>query len=1068
MRFWILMSLLLSPVFGNAQTFQQLSSVNDNPITNVKALIQDDLGYMWFATADAVLRYDGHTAISLKQLTKDSLDLYPSLVNNMVKDDLGFIWLVGVNNLVFKLNPNDFSTENFSDKLPQSVSGKNIWSFTYNSSQLFIGTAAGLVVMDIKSKEFKHIYPSEYVEARSDYDINEIYHLIVDNDNEGLVWLFTRGGLMSCLVDQNIFTFHKQEEDRMKNYTTTALWHGLQDEEGNIWTGGNIYGLSIFDITTATWSYLEDEVYFPHSDRINKIDKVKCIKDDKVWILTADKGMGYYDLKKSNYLYFHNEPGNPYTLQASRYSDFFIDDLNNYWVSGEKGVSYFNPDFQMVNNVKLPVRESLKMDVEIHTISWEQIDDKNVLVGSMLGDGLYKLNMLTNEIDLVDGFVYSRNPSKVVRRKNNIVTPIIVQQILTTQNGEVYVSLYDGFYLYDQKQNVLRESTSKFAKEMFNRRLGRVRIAEDNSLWILLNNRSIIHVEGKNNSISSTILLDDLLKKDSIAKDIWINDFDIDGDLVYIRTNKEILKYSDKNKVLLDFKPFKGEDLHLIDVGEGQMVYAQNHLYLTNINFGLIELNLSNYDDLNIYDLDSGLSSSSVHSVIKDKLGKIWVGSSNGLSTLDTSTKKLINLGRKHGIREPNMLHFWNPWMEFSKQGNIFYYSPDYVSWIKQSSFNNSKLVLKASITSIDFIDDVSKNVYRSGESQEVNITYQDNYFNINFSSGDYTLPGNQKFSYKLEGFDDQWRTTESSVAKYTKVPPGDYTIRVKAFDFLGNPSENIAELNINIKPPYWETWWFYLLLCLVFLGLLYCFYAFWRKQIKEKEKIKSDFQKRVTEIEMDALRAQMNPHFLFNSLNSIKNYALTKGPFETAEYLTKFSHLIRLILQNSKTSTIVLQDEIEALRLYIEIEDLRFEEKFDFEINIDEGINLLTWHIPPLILQPYVENAIWHGLMHKQSGKGKLLVELKNIGNALICIIEDNGIGREMAQKIKERKNNIRKKSLGMKITRDRIELTNELYNTDTSVKIVDLINKAGESIGTRVIITIPILGGEEYSSTE
>ena len=161
-----------------------------------------------------------------------------------------------------------------------------------------------------------------------------------------------------------------------------------------------------------------------------------------------------------------------------------------------------------------------------------------------------------------------------------------------------------------------------------------------------------------------------------------------------------------------------------------------------------------------------------------------------------------------------------------------------------------------------------------------------------------------------------------------------------------------------------------------------------------------------LAQLEMSALRAQMNPHFLFNSLNSIKNFALTKGPKETASYLTKFSHLIRLILQNSKSPLVNLKDELEALKLYIEIESLRFAQKFKFKFQVDEGLLISSIQIPPLILQPFVENSIWHGLMHKKEGEGHLIISVKDQGNSIQCTIEDNGIGREMAKKNQERKN--------------------------------------------------------------
>jgi LytS/YehU family sensor histidine kinase len=204
-----------------------------------------------------------------------------------------------------------------------------------------------------------------------------------------------------------------------------------------------------------------------------------------------------------------------------------------------------------------------------------------------------------------------------------------------------------------------------------------------------------------------------------------------------------------------------------------------------------------------------------------------------------------------------------------------------------------------------------------------------------------------------------------------------------------------------------------------------------------------------------------MNPHFLFNSLNSIKYFALSKSKEETAAYLSKFSLLVRSILNNSKSRTISLKDELDALQLYIEIEHLRLDGKFDYAIDIDSSIHIKHAQIPPMILQPYVENAIWHGLMHKE-GSGKLMVQVKEMGHQIQCIIEDNGIGRAHAA-LYRGKGMDHKKPVGMQITSDRIALINRIYQVDTQLDIIDLTNSDGQATGTRVVINIPFIRDEE-----
>ena len=207
----------------------------------------------------------------------------------------------------------------------------------------------------------------------------------------------------------------------------------------------------------------------------------------------------------------------------------------------------------------------------------------------------------------------------------------------------------------------------------------------------------------------------------------------------------------------------------------------------------------------------------------------------------------------------------------------------------------------------------------------------------------------------------------------------------------------------------------------------------------------------------MRALRAQMNPHFIFNSLNSINKYILKNDHANASRYLSRFAKLIRLILDNSNSKEVALSNELEALKLYIEMESLRFTNKFSYEIIIDENVSIYTLQVPPLIIQPYVENAIWHGLLHKETG-GHLSVFVKYThDNMLQCTIEDNGIGRARASELKS-KSATANKSLGMKLTEERIIMLNRYTALDASIEIIDLENKEGEAASTKVILTIPI----------
>ena len=222
-----------------------------------------------------------------------------------------------------------------------------------------------------------------------------------------------------------------------------------------------------------------------------------------------------------------------------------------------------------------------------------------------------------------------------------------------------------------------------------------------------------------------------------------------------------------------------------------------------------------------------------------------------------------------------------------------------------------------------------------------------------------------------------------------------------------------------------------------------------------ESERTKSELQQQATELEMQALRAQMNPHFIFNSLNSINRFILQNDKEQASDYLTKFSRLVRSILQNSQSAFIPLASELEALQLYLELESVRFNHHFHFNIHVDEDTDISSLKVPPLIIQPYAENAIWHGLMHKTE-KGNLQIELYEEEDVLCCKITDDGIGRKKAAELKSKSASTHK-SMGMQITADRIAMLQKTNRLAPQIEIKDLALPDGSAGGTEVLLKIP-----------
>jgi uncharacterized membrane-anchored protein YhcB (DUF1043 family) len=320
------------------------------------------------------------------------------------------------------------------------------------------------------------------------------------------------------------------------------------------------------------------------------------------------------------------------------------------------------------------------------------------------------------------------------------------------------------------------------------------------------------------------------------------------------------------------------------------------------------------------------------------------------------------------------------------------------------------------------------------------------------------TNPDKVLYIHKLEGFETSWSppTSQNNVT-YSNLPPGNYVFKVRCCNNQGVWSMEPLTFLFSVDYPFWQHWWFALLI-LSFIGLvIFSIFRIRLNQVKKEQEKESKTQIEIAKNELKALRAQMNPHFLFNSLNSIQHYIINNKGEEAVFYLNRFAKLMRMILNNSEKSSITLNEEIEALKIYIDLERMRFSNLFNYEIIIDQNLDSDYEQIPAMLLQPYVENAILHGLTPKDSS-GFLKITFFIKDNFIHVYIEDNGIGRKKAQELKNqsRKNHA---SMGMKITTDRLRLLSDVQQASYSVNFTDLYDAKQNPIGTRVEISWPLL---------
>lgn len=333
-----------------------------------------------------------------------------------------------------------------------------------------------------------------------------------------------------------------------------------------------------------------------------------------------------------------------------------------------------------------------------------------------------------------------------------------------------------------------------------------------------------------------------------------------------------------------------------------------------------------------------------------------------------------------------------------------------------------------------------------------------ENTIGISFSLIGFSANPSKAIEYCLEGFDKTWRSAkQQDTVYYENLSGGNYRFRLRTYG-----ADIEKTLSVSIAQYFWQTAWFRLLtVVIVIIGGALAYFLFQNRRLREKKialehaQTLLGFRQKTAESEMKALRAQMNPHFIFNSLNSINAYILRNEGTTANAYLTDFAHLMRQLLDNSARETIPLENEIEFLQSYLRAETLRLENKLAWEIQVSDAVDTFETEIPSMILQPYLENAIWHGISPKPEG-GRVLVAIRRDGDgALLLTVEDNGIGRERARALRAQRTGAHE-SKGLKITEERLALYAQKHGTRSSVTTTDLFDGEGNAAGTRVEVRI------------
>jgi two-component sensor histidine kinase len=463
--------------------------------------------------------------------------------------------------------------------------------------------------------------------------------------------------------------------------------------------------------------------------------------------------------------------------------------------------------------------------------------------------------------------------------------------------------------------------------------------------------------------------------------------------------------------------------------------------------------------------------SSAVYLICEDNKKDICVGTLSGIYKINLHSNQSTFLPIDYGIKDVANLRPYNGWGEMQREMYVGDESGYYVFFPGELTTNPTPplIIFSGFRAGGKSVTPAEGKLLSSSLDllKRITVKHNQNSFSFDFECIHYSNPGRNRVFYKLDNYDEDWLNPGAArTAYYYNVPPGTYVFHVKAASGDGVWAERRIEL--IVLSPWWSRWWAYVMYVLVMIVGVWVVVHYRSRslrteleqrkkdqQLAEMKQKTAELQHRAIELEMKALRSQMNPHFVFNSLNSINRFILQNNRGQASEYLTKFSRLVRIILSSSSNVSVSLAEDLEALQLYLELESLRFEKKFCYKIECDPEIDTDFVQVPPMLLQPFVENAIWHGLMNKE-GEGHLWININQENSTLLCTITDDGIGRKKAAELEDKSG--KHKSMGMKITESRIAMMREMNGESKSVEIKDLVDSDGSAAGTEVVLRIPV----------
>ncbi len=991
--------------------FRKLGSDEGLTVNTINKIVQDKQGFIWVATMDGLNRFDGYTVKQYYAGNSEQSILPHNDVINLFCDADGFLWISTTDIGITRYHPQTGDKTIF--KKDTTGNGLlNIWvnDFAQSTNRgVWLATRKGLCYAG-NSNKITRIDTAEL-------DVNILDIMVVDSQT---LWLSTRKGLL-------IF-------DTKTERVTKRLFDDKTIGKTERWKDGLFLAI------------LQNERLVLLDDKGNEcllkeplltIPILTLLTDQSgvVWIATQT-GLLRYDVATGHYKNYQHNAYDTRSLSTDVLTSLFEDKTGTLWAgSFNAGINYFDPKGIGFNVLQSPLQLQVFNNV-IMGIS----EDQEGTIWMANGGGLTSWNRKNNQI---------HNIGYDATRKDALPPFTAARSVCVASDGSLWVGT-GGKGVLRRKKNAKEFITYSYdpnnpSKGLSNTFVYSIQQLRNGEIWASTS-RGV-------NRFNPAINQFDNFSTDSILKavaqiSVWKVSDDSRGNTWFATPGNGAYCWDRKQQKLLHYEVNKTHPDQGIVYNQVWCVAEdkQGNHWLGTTN-GLSKIDLRTQKITN-YTAANGLPNHNIYGILCDAKGDLWMSSNKGIIKFDMVHQEFKNYQTNDGVQsnEFNQEAFYAS----TRTGEFFF------GGVKGINYFNPLLIKETKAPPSVFIGDIlvfeGQNIKQilTGESFTLDLGYKQDFVSIQFASDDYYHNTQTRYRYKLVGVDNGWIDGGNNhSATYSNLVPGTYQFEVIASNNGVNWSEQPALVHIHITPPFWQKWWFRLLLAIVIPA---CIGLFIRKQFEEVRR-KARLSEELVELKMQALRAQMNPHFIFNALNSIQ-HLIVKGDGELAfSYLSKFSRLLRLILDVSDRTFISLDKEIDMLRLYLDLEALRFDYHMQYSIKVDED-DIAGLSIPTLLLQPYVENAIWHGLVPKQ-GERTLQITIVVTEQDVNISIEDNGIGRKKAAEMKSMQP-IRYESKGMNINNDRLGLLG--IKEMGSIKIDDLVNKDGEATGTRVRIKLPI----------